>query len=731
MSERTVENNSNRPDELLRFYKSYFIDYWEVKYKLLKYEIDNFETQKERLSEINGLDTILDYEKKCLSIYKLDLHFMKFQIIESLFSFIFALEKRDDKFLWYNLSFPRCDYIKNYPYDRISELNNHWKMKNYLDNMEDGLPSLWEHLFFFKVDITQIDKDFNLISENICNILVKLAWQLKDRDDYNAYKHSLRCLHFSNTYMSISTNNKNWIPAGFAKNSLNILDSNVKDGNTWINIVSKSFSIKEDSFFIEKSLEMMKNIMNTRISHFFNEELEEIHYFENIECEFHNEYSIISQSRSITSINTLHSLGMGALQEGYIKLAKFYFEKVIQVENKHYDSLFRLGYCHYTLDEYSLAIKYYKKYEKNGQAPHYIENLYNLALSYYNNQDYENADINFGRFLRKCEEDNNSNLRNDDNFVKAKYLRVDSKLKLNQKYFEEFQKNETNKYVNPAEEILNTIDDKDFRNPKIWYSVALLEFNLKRYDKSKKKIKKLIKYQPDNPEYLNFLARIYCGQEKFDKMEEILMQSLHIDEENFYTWNAINMLRRKVEDKDGIFEACEKSLKYSKNNEQRKIAFNNFGDYYNYIEDYEKAVEYFKQSLGIDKTFKNAVSGLIDSLWALERFDEIVNNTNDLEYNHNNALILNRRAYALSEIDEIDKALDIFEHLIPEIEDDNKLLTLLFDSKGDMFRKKGDIDNAIIFYNKSLNQSEKEYYFIAETKQKLKECQSELELMEQ
>ena len=175
MSKRTVENNSNRPDELLRFYKSYFIDYWEVKYKLLKYEIDNFETQKERLSEISGLDTILAYEKKCLSIYKLDLHFMKFQIIESVFSFIFALEKRDDKFLWYNLTFPRCDDIRNYPYDRISELNNHLKMKNYLDNMEDDLTSLWEHFFFFKVDITQIDKDFNLISENIYNLLVQLA----------------------------------------------------------------------------------------------------------------------------------------------------------------------------------------------------------------------------------------------------------------------------------------------------------------------------------------------------------------------------------------------------------------------------------------------------------------------------------------------------------------------------------------------------------------------------
>lgn len=54
MENQSNNNEPNRPDDFLRFYKSYFIDYWEMKYKLLTHEIDNFDIQKQKLAEING-----------------------------------------------------------------------------------------------------------------------------------------------------------------------------------------------------------------------------------------------------------------------------------------------------------------------------------------------------------------------------------------------------------------------------------------------------------------------------------------------------------------------------------------------------------------------------------------------------------------------------------------------------------------------------------------------------
>jgi len=728
MKEKLDKDKPNQPDDLLRFYKSYFMDYWEVKYKLLKYEIDNFESQKHKLAETSGYHTIPNYEKKYLSVLKLDLHFIKFQIIESLFSFIFALENRDDKFIWFNLSFPRCEGdIRNYPYERISKLTRYGSMENYLiSKRNDDLNPLWEYLFFFNIDISQYDKDFNTIRDNIGDLLIQLAQQLKDRDDYNAYKHSLRCIPFSNSRISISTNSKNWVSAGFAKNVLNTLEFDKKNGDVWINVVSKSYSIFEDSFYIEKCLELMKNIINTRISHFFNEEIEELYFFENIEKEFHNEYTLISQTRSITSINSFYSLGCQAMQNENFKLAEFYFEKILQVDEKHYDSMFHLGYCHFSLKEYESAIKYYKNYEKNGQAKHYIENLNNLALSYYKNDNFEKADIIFGKFIKKCEEEAKLELIEDRRFIEAKYLRVDSKLKLNQIYFEKHKSNDTNKYINPVEEILSTIDDSNFLYPEIWFSIAFIEMNLKRYDKSKEKFKKIINHHPDNIESINHLARIYYIEEKYQQAEKLLQNALKINKENFYIWNGISVLKRKQGNQEGLYNACINTLEYSNNDEQRKIAFNNLGDYYNFIEEYEKASEFFKKSLEIDKSFENAISGFIDNQWKLKNYKGIIEFTEDLDNTPNNALNLKFRAYSYSEIGEFDKALQIIDSLIPIIKKDNMLLTDFYDTKGDIFRKMDDLKKAKEFYQITLDLAEIEHNFLAQTRQKLKECRTRL-----
>ena len=105
----------------------------------------------------------------------------------------------------------------------------------------------------------------------------------------------------------------------------------------------------------------------------------------------------------------------------------------------------------------------------------------------------------------------------------------------------------------------------------------------------------------------------------FEKSEELLLKSQQIDKEYFYTWNGIAILKKKQGILNEYYEACKNSLKYSNNNEQKKVAFNNLGDYYHSIEEYEKASEFFQKSLEIDKSFENAISGLIDSLWKIKK----------------------------------------------------------------------------------------------------------------
>jgi len=50
---------------------------------------------------------------------------------------------------------------------------------------------------------------------------------------------------------------------------MNYLSKKEKDENVIINATFKAFSVEEDSYYIEKSIDLLKNILNTRISLFF------------------------------------------------------------------------------------------------------------------------------------------------------------------------------------------------------------------------------------------------------------------------------------------------------------------------------------------------------------------------------------------------------------------------------------------------------------------------------
>ncbi len=722
MEEKSKNNKLNPPNELLRFYRSYFIDYWDVKYKFLIYKIENFEKQKKSLSEISGFSVIPNNENKFLSMLKYDLHFMKFQIIETVFSFIFALETGDDINLWFNLSFPKDSSERSFAaYDRISKLSNRIEMQKFLTNkleINDSIP-LWERILFYKVDLSKENKDIRKIEENLITLLNELASIFSDRDDYNAYKHSLRFIG-SSIALSMKPQGANeYTPFGFAKDGMNFLTKDEKDNNIIINSTFKAFSIKEDSYYIEKSINLLKNIVNTRGSHFFNEKIKEIFFFEDIQKDFQQDYTITKFSVSTTSLNILYSKGLELVSSGDIKNAISFFEKVLQIDESHYESIFEIGFCFLSIENYDKAITYFKKYVKNNAAEYWKYALFNLALCYFKKSDFESAEKLLVQYLNSFLDINNK-LTNS-----VLYLLSDVLLNLNQIYFTQNQKNNSN-YLRRIEKSLKDAEVFEFSHPDTWFRFAFIKECMNKFDESKLIYEKIITKYPDSPNTFLNLSRIYFNEGNLEKAEKLLNKAFLIDNKKPNVWNGIASLREKQGRKEDFFDACKKSLEYSSNDEEKKIGLNNLGSYYLLIDDYNKASEYFQKALEIDQSFDNSISGLVKCYWYLKKYNEIIKLTEKLTYNSNNAVSLKFTAYSLSEIGDFENAMKILDRLIPTIESNNKFLTDLYDTKGDVFRKKGDLEKAIEFYQKSLDISEIEYEFTAETKRKIEECRLKL-----
>ena len=725
-----LEEKLNEQNEFLNFYKNYFIDYWEIKYKYIKVEIENIENQKSKLAEVNDFNTIPQFNLKFLSMLKFDLHFMKFQIIETLFSFIFALEKQDDTNLFYNISFPGEKSQRSVAtYDKISNLNKkhiideYFKKKTEKIEVDNQLIPFWQYLFFFNVDVSKFEKEIDKIEENIITILFQLASTFTDRDDYSAYKHSLRC-YKSSLRLSIKPGGSDrFIPLGYEEDVMVFLTKKAKDNDTLINLTFKAFSVEEDLYYIEKTIELLKNILNTRRAYFFGEKLKPINYFKEIQRKFlHEKHSILKFSKSTTSLNRIFIQGLNARDQGMYAEAISYFEKVLQVEKLHYETIFQLGFCHFLIKNYDKAIEYYEKYIKNTFAKYWKQGLFNLALCYFKKTDFQKAEKNLRRYLKKYEKEN------DQITDAARFLSADINLILNQQYFSKNGKNKFN-YIKKAEKLLRKTEEIEFRHPEIWFKLAFLKDTMKKFKESKNIYKNILEIDSNNLFTILNLAKNYCLEDKLEKMENLLQKALQINDKYFNTWNGIAMLKDKQGKMDEFYEACNKSLKYCSNDEQRKGAYNNLGYYHKSIGDYQKGFEFFKKAVDIDKKFGHAFLGLLDCLWELKKCQEIIEYTEDLDFTMINAQFLNLRAYALSELNEFDKAEIIIKSLIPIIKKNNRLFTNFHDTMGDIYRKKGDLRKAIGFYQKALDDSETEYNFLAETKKKLEKCKKELDLI--
>ena len=98
------------------------------------------------------------------------------------------------------------------------------------------------------------------------------------------------------------------------------------------------------------------------------------------------------------------------------------------------------------------------------------------------------------------------------------------------------------------------------------------------------------------------------------------------------------------------------------------------------------------------------------------------------EINEENLLYFNLKAYCLAKLDNFQEAHKIIDEVLIKANKD-ELKACFLDSKGEFYQLASDYQNAIVFYNKSLEyKQDPPYAFHEETLKKLKECQKLLKL---
>lgn len=321
-----------------------------------------------------------------------------------------------------------------------------------------------------------------------------------------------------------------------------------------------------------------------------------------------------------------------------------------------------------------------------------------------------------------------SNFREEEDSIltTARYFLADVKLRLNQQRFEEKGKNEV-KYVKAASKLLKKAEESNFVHPEIWFKLALVKLYLGHFGSAKKIYQKINHNFPNDISTKLNLAHLEIDfGEDLDYAEKLLQECLELNKDHFNTWVGVSVLKQKQGEMDDYFKACKKALKLSNNLEEKKISINNMGDYYRDTGNFERAIEYFRNSLKIDKNFDNSFGGYIECLLNLNKYEKVDDLTKDLEYNRINKYHLKARGYSLSFMDRHGDALEVIDKCIEIFTDDLKFLSDLYDSKGDFLVRSGNIRDALDNFQKSLGTGYEEYEFTSETKEKIKKHKSRL-----
>ena len=244
------------------FYKTYDPDYWLYKISFLKNCHDNFDSIKDTLND--DLSDVVDANYK--RALRTEMHFLYFQMVETLFEIIFAVSKHDNRNLWLALTF--SNWKDNYnEIVKLSETSYLFtnKIKTTISGNEVEIPLLrWIFYFVYPSKMTEDEWKNNL--DKIKRLLLLFAKDFSDRGEYNAYKHSLR-FYNSSFAMSIGlTGSQQMHTIGVSNDSITYLEEQRKEqkGTGRILRTTKPFDFERDCNCCLVIYSMIKNIISTR-----------------------------------------------------------------------------------------------------------------------------------------------------------------------------------------------------------------------------------------------------------------------------------------------------------------------------------------------------------------------------------------------------------------------------------------------------------------------------------
>lgn len=264
---KLVINDLNRLNN--DFFKNYNIDYWLYKICILKECHDNSDKIFNIVTK-DLIDADIEDFKKSL---RLELHFLYFHLIETLFTLYFTVCKFPTNELWLALAFSKdrdtyfyldiYNMIKEFTEGKLLDIDPSKIVKMKFSGKEEKMTLLKFAFYFLHLENYSEDERIKNY-DNIKKMLSMFAKDFTDRAEYNAYKHSLKMYHsiFKLTFGGKSL--------GQSKDAINVLERQVEKKDNGIKktervvITIKPFNFERDYKCCMFITQLIHNIINSR-----------------------------------------------------------------------------------------------------------------------------------------------------------------------------------------------------------------------------------------------------------------------------------------------------------------------------------------------------------------------------------------------------------------------------------------------------------------------------------
>jgi hypothetical protein len=253
------------------FFRNYNPDYWKYKIILLKNSHDYYDDIKDKLAD----DQEEIDDEYCKRVIRTELHFLYFQMIETLFETIFAICEHENRDLWLALTFSNDRETHYYSdcYTKIKKFANGnlqtpdlWSKIDVKIKDKPVKIQLLRWIFYYHYSSKMSDEDWKINLNKIHSLLKTFAKDFSDRGEYNAYKHSLR-FFTSPSYFAMVENGSNTGVARKSEDSIIYIEESKEQGSLNfkpIVITSKPFDFYRDYVCCLIIYHFLKNIINTR-----------------------------------------------------------------------------------------------------------------------------------------------------------------------------------------------------------------------------------------------------------------------------------------------------------------------------------------------------------------------------------------------------------------------------------------------------------------------------------